>query len=98
MKRVLAERRRDVRALDLDELDRQRAGLEDECKVLRFLDRLQPGDFGPSARDSVGQRVEIDRRIGANLAVEDDGEALLVVVPGRPLRVVQVCLLEPALG
>ena len=36
--RVLAERRRDVGALDLLERDRQRAGLEHEREVLRLLD------------------------------------------------------------
>ena len=36
LQRVLTERRRDVRALDLLELDRQRTGLEHEREVLRL--------------------------------------------------------------
>ena len=38
LQRVLAERRRDVGALDLLELDRQRTGLEHEREVLRLAD------------------------------------------------------------
>ena len=37
LQRVLAERRRDVGALERDEVDRQRAGLQDEREVLRLL-------------------------------------------------------------
>ncbi len=78
MERVLAERRGDVLALHLHELDGQGAGLEDECEVLGLLNGVEARDLGLSAGDSVAQArvVEVDRRERADLAVEDDREAL----------------------
>ena len=55
VERVLAERRRDVLPLHLHELDRQRAGLEDEREVLCLLHGVQPGDLRAPARDPVAQ-------------------------------------------
>ena len=49
LERVLAERGRDVGALDLLELDRQRAGLEDERQVLRLADARDVRDLGARA-------------------------------------------------
>src|SRR6478609_776009 len=53
--RALAERRRDVGALDLLEADRERTGLQDERKVLRLLEAaaLAEVDLGVRARDAV---------------------------------------------
>ena len=55
LERVLAERRRDVGAVERLELDRQRAGLEDERDLLRLLERVEPLDLGPTAADAAGQ-------------------------------------------
>ena len=76
--RVRAERRRDLRRVDLDELDGEGARLEDEREVLRLLDAVEPGDLRAAARDPVREaRIgEVDDREGADLVVEHDGEAL----------------------
>ena len=76
--RVLTQRRRDLRALNLDELDRQRAGLEDERQVLRLGDRVEPGDLRVAAGDPVHEVGigEVDDRVRTDLVVEDDREAL----------------------
>ena len=55
VERVLAEGRRDVLPLHLNELDGERAGLEDEREVLCLLHGVQPGDLRPPARDPVAQ-------------------------------------------
>ena len=54
--RVLAERRGDVGALDRDELDGQRAGLEHEREVLRLLLRRDAGDLGAGRRSGRSRR------------------------------------------
>ena len=61
--RVLAERRRDVGALDRHELDRQRAGLEHEREVASPRRRREPGDLGAAAGrvDAVGVLRVVDR-------------------------------------
>ena len=60
---VLAERRRDLGPLDLDELDGQRARLEHERQILGLVDAVEPRDLSAAARDSVREvRVgEVDR-------------------------------------
>ena len=79
--RVLAERRRDVGALDLLERHRQRTGLEDEREVLRLADRaaLAEVDLGVRAGDAVRVALEVDVRRRLELPVEHDREVLGVV-------------------
>ena len=85
LQRVLAERRRDVGALDRVELDRQRARLEDEREVLRLRQRRHAGDLGAAAGrvDPARVLLVVDRRERVDLVVEHDREALEVVVPKR---------------
>ena len=59
LQRVLAERRRDVRALDLLERDRQRAGLEHEREVLRLADDADARRSGAAAGDAVGEVLSV---------------------------------------
>ena len=75
-KRVRAEGRGDVRALHLDELQRERTRLEDEREILGLAGRVEPFDEGVVARDPVREVVEVDLRPGADLAVEHDREVL----------------------
>ena len=56
LERVLAERGRDVGALDLLELDRQRAGLQDERQVLRLADALDVRDLRAGAASGRSRR------------------------------------------
>src|SRR5581483_3807202 len=84
--RVLAERRGDVAALDLLEVVRQRARLQDEGEVLRRL--LSAGahlDLG-AAGDAVLQRrlrvVDVRRRL--EHTVEDDRVVLRELLIERP--------------
>ena len=78
LERVLAERGRDVRLVERHELDRQRAGLEDDRDLLRLVERVEPGDLGATAADAARERVigVVDLRPGADLAVEHDREVL----------------------
>ena len=78
LERVLAERRRDVGAVERLELDRQRARLEHERDVLRLLERVEALDLRAPAADAAREaRVgEVDLREGLDLAVEDDREVL----------------------
>ena len=84
--RALAERRRDVGALDLLEAHRQRTGLEDQREVLRLLDRaaLAEVDLGVRAGDAVGVALEVDVRRRLELAVEHDREVLRRSSGSRP--------------
>ena len=77
--RVLAERRRDVRALDRDELDRQRAGLEHERESFASPSDAEPGDLRAAAArvDPVRVCAVVDLRVRADLVVEHDREVLL---------------------
>src|SRR6185437_11937986 len=78
--RALAERRRDVGALDLLERERQRTGLEDERQVLGLLERpVVEVDLGVVALDAVGELLEVDVRRRLELTVEDDREMLCEV-------------------
>ena len=80
LQRVLAQRGRDVGALDLLELDRQRARLEHERQVLRLPDALDARDPGAVDRvDPARVLLEVDRRERLDVAVEDDREVLVVV-------------------
>ena len=49
LQRVLTERRRDVGALERDEVDRQGAGLQHEREVLRLADAADVVDLGAGA-------------------------------------------------
>src|SRR4029079_15157721 len=80
--RALAERRRDVGALDLLEAHRQRTGLQDECEALRLTHRAAHTevDLRVRAGDAVRVLLEVDVRRRLELAVEDDREVLGVVL------------------
>ncbi len=94
--RVLAEGGRDVGALDRDELDGQRAGLEHEREVARLLLRGEAADLGAGAGrvDPVAVLVVVDRRVGVEQVVEDDREALLDAELLAALRLVPRHLVE----
>ena len=77
LQRVLAERRRDVRALDLLELERQGAGLEDEREVLRLAELADVRDLAAAADPVRERRVGVvDLRERLDVAVEHDREVL----------------------
>ena len=73
-----AERGRDLARRERHEAHRQRARLEHECDVTRFLRRVQPGDLGSAPSDAIRVLNEIDGRVRLETAVKDDREALEV--------------------
>ena len=77
VQRVLAERGRDRRLVERDELDGQGAGLEDEREVLRLTDVADARDLGAvRAGDAAGILLPVDRRPRLDLPVEHDREVL----------------------
>ena len=65
-----------VGLLELDELHRQGARLEDEREVLRLVHRAKPLDLGAVPRDPVRKLLVVDLRPRADLVVEHDREVL----------------------
>ena len=97
--RVLAERGRDVGALDLVELDGQRTRLEHEREVLGLLEAaaLAEVDLGVPARDPIRVALEVDVWRRLELAVEHDREVLREV-GGSPCWPAWVYFSAAALG
>ena len=87
VKRLLSERRRDLRLRDQLELDRQRADAQVLRQVLRLLDRADAVDLrARAAVDPLRVLDEVDRRQRDDPVVERDREALerlLLRCPGR---------------
>ena len=86
LKRVLPERRRHVRPLDLLERDGQGTGLEDEREILRvprLADVLDLRAAGDAVRESPVRVVDLRPRL--HLAVEDDREVLRDAAEAPPL-------------